>query len=496
SNEMHFALSGVFNRLDRRPFRAASCGEVRFVYRLAYATTQGGAALSSRLPMTMNVVFWIDDEGDESCQAAAQAWRSPASLSGAALVDWLVQRGPLGRDARARWHMKSIESNLQTFRIQSSVVPSLAGHIDYDLRVFHPTDQARSDFVPAPMEAMPDVPALQRDRESWQELRAVLRRPETLRALDRGTLQLPERFLAKQATSVAPRGLSRRGNRPFLQLFRPADFADLELTGYETIRSPAALLRRLDGASCTGCHQSRSIAGFHHVGRDEEGAPVFNALRTGSSAHLTADLERRRHYVEDLAAGNAPEERRPFPERQGVGSGQGAPCGLGDSGFADWKCSDGLRCTKLEDDEIGTCLAERAVGEPCEYGTMLPGGAPSRDRITALSRHDCGAAARCTNNFSGFPQGACTASCNAGAPDTACADYLDVDGFQNCLRGKEPYEVCAKRFVFGVGVQPCDDAHACRQDYVCTRTRRGGGGACLPPYFVFQLRLDGYPLKR
>jgi hypothetical protein len=46
-----------------------------------------------------------------------------------------------------------------------------------------------------------------------------------------------------------------------------------------------------------------------------------------------------------------------------------------------------------------------------------------------------------------------------------------------------------------LGVQACDDAHACRQDYVCTRTRQHALGACLPPYFVVQLRLDGYPLK-
>ncbi|HYQ17373.1 MAG TPA: hypothetical protein VEQ58_16485, partial [Polyangiaceae bacterium] len=343
SSEMHFALSGVFNRLDRLPFYGGSCGEVRFVYRLAYATKQGGAPLVSRLPMTLNVVFWVDAAGDESCQNAARAWQSPTALAGAPLVDWLVQSGPLSSAARARWRMKSIESNLQTFRIQSSVVPSLAGHIDYDLRVFHPKDDARSEFVPAAMEDMPDVPGLTRDAELRRELLTELRRPETLRDLDRGTLQLPERFLAKQATSVAPRGLGRRANRPFLQLFRAEDFADLDLTAYETIASPAALLRRLDGASCTGCHQSRSIAGFHHVGRDEADEPAFNALRSGSSAHLIADLERRRHYVEELAAGKAPDERRPLAERQGVGTGQGAPCGLGDAGFAAWKCDEGLR---------------------------------------------------------------------------------------------------------------------------------------------------------
>src|SRR6185369_11366643 len=121
---MRFVLSGVFNRLDRRPFYAASCGEVRFLYRLAYVTSQGGAPLASRLPMTLNVVFWVDAENDETCQLAARQWQSPAELSNAQLVDWLTGGGPLGNVARKRWRMKSIESNLQTFRLQSSVHPS------------------------------------------------------------------------------------------------------------------------------------------------------------------------------------------------------------------------------------------------------------------------------------------------------------------------------------------------------------------------------------
>ena len=46
SPQMSFALTGVFNRLDRRPFHPASCGEVRFVYRLAYHTEQAQQPMS------------------------------------------------------------------------------------------------------------------------------------------------------------------------------------------------------------------------------------------------------------------------------------------------------------------------------------------------------------------------------------------------------------------------------------------------------------------
>ena len=145
SKEMRFSLTGVVNRLDRRVFYPGSCGEVRFSYRLEYSTTQGGEPISSRLPMTLNVVFLVDASGDADCRLAASAWQAPA---GPAPVDWLTTSGALSPAAQKRWRLKSIESNLQTFRLQSFVHPTLAGHIEYDLRVFHPTDDSRTSFVP------------------------------------------------------------------------------------------------------------------------------------------------------------------------------------------------------------------------------------------------------------------------------------------------------------------------------------------------------------
>jgi hypothetical protein len=126
---------------------------------------------------------------------------------------------------------------------------------------------------------------------------------------------------------------------------------------------------------------------------------------------------------------------------------------------------------------------------------MLPNARPHRDRIGDLTKYACGAAQTCDTNFSGFPEGACSAACSSRIAGSSCADFLDVDGFQNCLRSKGTFDACAARFVFGAGLPTCDAEHACRQDYVCARTRTHGVGACVPPYFVYQLRLDGYPLK-
>jgi hypothetical protein len=49
----------------------------------------------------------------------------------------------------------------------------------------------------------------------------------------------------------------------------------------------------------------------------------------------------------------------------------------------------------------------------------------------------------------------------------------------------------------------CDANEPCRDDYICARTAAGHSaskdarerahGACIPPYFLFQLRVDGHP---
>lgn len=150
----------------------------------------------------------------------------------------------------------------------------------------------------------------------------------------------------------------------------------------------------------------------------------------------------------------------------------------------------------LEDDEIGVCLSETAVGGPCEYGHMAPGSKAYRDQVEALERHPCATGRGCDTNFQGFALGACSISCRSNAPGSVCSDFLDIDGFQKCMRQRRSVEQCATEYVFGAGAQACDAQRACRQDYVCVRTRTAGVGACLPPYFVYQLRLDGYPIRQ
>lgn len=495
SKEMRFKLVGVFNRLDRRPFYEASCGEVRFVYRLAYETVHGGEPMAGKLPLTLNVVFLVPGP---DCGKVARSWLGPAGQSKQAALAWLRSEGALASSARGAWRLKALETNLQTVRIQSTAHPSMGGHIEYSLRVFHRSEQS-GDFAPSTLENTPDVERLAKEPELKNRLLAWLRSEAALVATDEGRLKLPDEFNATHARSVSPRGLLRIENRPYSRLFGESDFEGVDLSRFSTIASPAALLRRLDGQSCAGCHQSRPIAGFHHVGEDGP-SETLNALAFGSSAHLLSDLERRENYVKAVARGEEPKELRPQSERQGQEGTFGAPCGLGDPGFRDWTCGDGLRCEALEDPKVGICVDDDPVGAPCASGRYVAGATPKDDRMLDLKAYSCGASS-CWNNTNAFPQGSCRLSCDAIGKNGVCLDFQDTDALQGCLIQGKSASFCGSRFKYALGDRACDKTHPCRQDYVCARVSGAsitdeGRGACIPPYFVVPLRLDGYPLRK
>ena len=92
------------------------------------------------------------------------------------------------------------------------------------------------------------------------------------------------------------------------QLFGAEDFTRIEFD--EQLASPAALLRRLDGLSCQGCHESRSIAGFHLLGEERDPSKTVDALQRSSSPHLEGELERRAAWFEALLAGEQPSDAR------------------------------------------------------------------------------------------------------------------------------------------------------------------------------------------
>ena len=488
ANDSRLELVGIFPRLDRAFARPDTCGELRFIYRLRYDTQPGGSPRGGTLPLSANVVFVIPKE-DGSCTKPARAF---ALAEPAKPESWSGPTGPLSEAARERLELWSIETNLQALRLQSSVSPTLGGNVDYSLRVFRLRDGV---FAPAPLENTPDLRALA-DPALEAELIAHLGKPETLHAIDQGTLVLPEKFLAKGVHSFAPRGMSRLANRLYSQVLSEDDFRGLDLARFSTIGSPKALLRRLDGLTCSGCHQSRSIAGFHFVGDDPPETPTHAALLSGASTHLTAELARRREHARAVASGEPASDARPPAEQQGHSGRFGAPCSLGDAGFAALTCEGGLACQPLEDRELGVCLDDDPIGAPCEFGSLPPKRDPRADYPSPIQRRSCGPSAQCYRNISGFAVGACYASCSGLGDSGACADFLDVDAFQNCLRLGQSHEDCQREHVLGLGLRACDDENPCRQDYVCVRTKEPQRGVCVTPYFVYPVRLDGRPALR
>ena len=132
SPKVRFVLAGVVNRLDRAVFAPDYCGEVRFVYRLAYATETPAGRVESRLPMTMNVVAYLSKRGPDACRDLARSWLAPKGPHDTARqLAWLVaDGGPLSAARRAGFVPKSVELNFQSVRWPSTVRPSMAGHAE------------------------------------------------------------------------------------------------------------------------------------------------------------------------------------------------------------------------------------------------------------------------------------------------------------------------------------------------------------------------------
>lgn len=481
--QARFALAGVVSRPDRAAFRAGSCGETRLIYRLQYRLD---AERASKLPMTLGVELPAASGPD--CRESARRWLEPQAASADARAEWLRgASGPLAPELVQLSKSARVVINLQIVRWPSTVRPDLGGHAEYLLRSFRP-DQAG---VLRP-ERLENTPAAEQLAAPAQRRALVTWLNENAARVDAGTPALPEAFLAQRALSVTPRGLSRLANRPFSAVLRPSDFSGHDYSTGQQIKSVPALLRRLDQLSCQGCHQARSVAGFHLLGEDAAQAPRENALAVPISAHVAAELPRRLQIARQMLAGEPLDSSAPFAERASALGQYGEHCSLGsDPSFAGWGCSTGLRCSASEaapGEPIGQCLpAERAAGDACETGSVKPARDARRDRMGAVVVEPC-AGMVCNRSSVGFPAGMCTASCDS--PGASCGAIAVLDSFNACLARGESFLTCIRGNTHPAGLRSCSAEQACRDDYVCARG--ASGGVCLPPYFVFQLRVDGH----
>lgn len=377
SAQTRFVLAGIVNRMDRTYAAEASCGEVRLIYRLTRMNKAAGDNASPRLPMTLNLVLRAKGEGSTiTCSDIADRWLggTPATKD-----------GPL--DLISHEHIDRIETNLQIAHAPKSAVRDF--RTDYLLKVFRYDRQARV-FAEAPMENQIDRARLLADDGLKREFRAWLLDPVNLAAFDRGTALIPEKFVANGAIAPTPVGFDPSELEPEFGLVQGegAVFSEADVVAalrkvteggvkLQNIRSPAGFERRLNDVTCSGCHQTRGIGGFHFPGVDWMADKPSNSTVVPASPHFFGDQIRRRDILASLRDGKPPDYSRGFASRpqlrgstalagtnyyDGWGAHcyvQGKPATGNDASFRDWTCAEGLSCQAAgKISRIGMCFVK------------------------------------------------------------------------------------------------------------------------------------------
>jgi hypothetical protein len=399
SRDSRFALAGIVNRMDRAYLSAANCGEIRLIYRLVRtgAPAIGENAVSPRLPMTLNIVLKargnhaIDESGAAiTCSEIARRWLAAgdSELTGAELAEKLMSKdGPLALIAPD--NIDRIETNLQIAHAPKSPVRDF--RTDYLMKVFDYKSQSGT-FEEAPLENQIDRERIFADQALKRDFKAWLLDSTHFSELDRGTILIPEKFLARSAIAPTPVGFGTSNLQPAFGLvdgdgatpdrvFKEADVvaalkqaADAGVT-LQNIRSAAGLERRLNDMTCAGCHQTRGIGGFHFPGVDWMAAKPSNSTVVPASPHFFGDQIRRRDILTSLREGMPADYSRGFSSRpQSRGStelagtsyedGWGALCyqqkpdaADNDNSFQSWSCAEGLTCQPVDKaSRIGMCF--------------------------------------------------------------------------------------------------------------------------------------------
>lgn len=395
SRDTRFVLAGIVNRMDRAFVPGAECGEIRLIYRLTRTSLSDGGdnTASPRLPMTLNLVLKARGADRKiACAEIAGRWLASGNLTltGAELsASLLASDGPL--DLVSRDHIDRIETNLQIAHAPKSAVRDF--RTDYLLKVFRYDSKARL-FQEAPMENQIDRDRILADPSLGRDFRSWLLDPKHLVEFDRGTVLIPEKFLALGAIAPTPVGFDPSVLQPEFGLvqgegatanpvfaeadivaaLRKASAAGLKL---QNIRSVGGFVRRLNDITCAGCHQTRGIGGFHFPGVDWMAAKPSNSTVVPASPHFFGDQVRRRDILSTLRRDLQPDYSRGFssrPQQRGISeiagteysNGWGAHCYArgkppdgDDSSFRNWTCAEGLVCQAVgKASRMGMCFVK------------------------------------------------------------------------------------------------------------------------------------------
>jgi hypothetical protein len=127
--------------------------------------------------------------------------------------------------------------------------------------------------------------------------------------------------------------------------------------------------------TCSGCHQTRGIGGFHFPGVDWMAANPPNTIVVPASPHFFGDQVRRRDIVTAFRDGKQPDFSHGFasrPQLRGSAElaatqyedGWGAHCyaqssnaAENDKSYSSWSCAEGLSCQVMsEATRMGMCF--------------------------------------------------------------------------------------------------------------------------------------------
>lgn len=357
--ETRFDLVGIVNRMDRAYVSPAECGEIRLIYRpIANNGSTSKDAPASRLPMTLNLVMKAKpaNASDVTCAALAARWLALADQPPTAAA--LAARGG-ALEWITREAIERIEIDVQIARA-SVDVNDFEGRADYLMKVFR-YDGTR--FAESPLENQIDAARIQDDAGLAADFRQWLLDPARIADLDRGTIVLPDRFLASSTVNVTPAhdGVDDKARDLFTDDDIVTALAKASANApLQNLRSPAGFARRLSDMTCSGCHQTRAIGGFHLPGAERPGWAA-GAVVAAASPHFFGDQERRRDILMAFHDGRAPDFARGFSARPQAHrsqelsgttyvNGWGAVCDAGganaasDKSFASWTCAEGLTC--------------------------------------------------------------------------------------------------------------------------------------------------------
>ncbi|MCK1384145.1 hypothetical protein [Bradyrhizobium sp. 21] len=393
SRDTRFVLAGIVNRMDRAYVADDSCGEIRLIYRLAHFDSKpDGSKTATRLPMTFNLVMkardarQMDANGKPvTCAEIARRWLDNGDWQGLIGSPFYPYDAMLDR----------IETNIQISIAAKSPLHDFRS--DYLLKVFK-YDAAMKTFEESTLENQIDRDRILADDDLRRDFKTWLLAPDHLRAFDRGTVLIPEKFLAMAAVVPTPAGLDASPLLPEFGMMQGEGkdnnkdnnkgdplFTNDDVVGalkqaaargdMQNIRSVAGFQRRLNDVTCAGCHQTRGIGGFHFPGVDWLGDKPANSAIVPASPHFLGDQVRRRDIMTAFAAGKRPDFSRGFASRpQTRGSdelagteyqdGWGAHCSLetagsgsADRSFTSWSCAKGLACQAASASRrIGMCF--------------------------------------------------------------------------------------------------------------------------------------------